>query len=43
MAFCQDLGMPLQLVGAEQLGSQRLIIAVLKMEGIAVKASLETI
>ena len=43
MAFCQRLGMSLQLVGAEQLRSQRLLIAILEWEGIAVEARLETV
>jgi len=43
MAFCQRLGMPLQLVGAKQIGSQRLLIAVLVWESITVEARLETV
>jgi hypothetical protein len=35
--------MLLHLVGAEQLGSQRQIIAVLKREGIAVEPRPETV
>jgi len=43
MAFCQSLGMSLQLVGAEQLRSQRLLTAVLEYKGISVEARLEAI
>jgi len=43
MAFCQRHGMPLQLVGAEQLRSQRLLIAIMAQEAIAVEARLETV
>jgi hypothetical protein len=43
MAFCKRHGMPCQLVGAKQLRSQRLLIAVLAQEGITVEARLETV